>query len=136
MVALAETNFASSPPDIHEELVALAQSTTSYVCERGFKNLSHNESEHVAGFLGRQARWHRLLAGPLLSDFDYKQSPALPEFRHAGARKIDKIAFDFKEGSEFSLGEEYVQGLMSQDNCGDSASGSQFTVPRENFHFI
>jgi len=114
LVALKETEHKVTPSVTEEDLLALAQSTASLISKCCFKQLSHCEHQHTAGVLGRRARWHRLLAGATIKEFDYRVPGITPESRHFAAKDIGKSVFDFKEGVDFSLGGDYVQELMSQ----------------------
>ena len=120
LTSLAEAEFKHVPRDIVSRLDSLLMSWMgSVVAENGFKKLSECSFQHRAGQLGRLSRWHRLVAGTLLTEYDRKPAPSTPISKASQARCVKAGVFERRIAkATFSLGSDVPDMIKSDDRTG------------------
>ena len=117
LVGFFETDFQATPPEVLEDLQGVSQGFgTSNLSENGVRAWSVAMKDSPNAQLGRVSRWHRLLASPLLKEFDRRVvEPSMEHKRLAKKQTLNSKDFVAKE-NQFSLGEEKYEAMKGGVN--------------------
>lgn len=123
LVALRETRFNRTPPDLLADIQGLARGfMTTKPVEDLFNTFGDEARQSKSGRLSRMARWHRAITSNVLLDCDRKQVDPDATAKYAAGSSMPSTVFQ-DPTREFSVGKACLSSLTS------SASQSAWPHP-------